>query len=146
MTPLVCHPPFEVDNKKQQLNLVHSVIFLNKSNVFNFKESGRVVFISPTWDVLGPPDVDHQLSVRQVTQRSQGLDVAVWYCWVRHGINLLWLSHQQVRDNFVICKAAKGNWHEHQTRRKTRDREMVNTLPVWATSCTTSLVLTCEWS
>lgn len=63
----------------------------------------------PTWDMLCPADVDHQLSVRQVTQRSQGLDVAVWYCWVGHGVNLLWLGHQQVRDDFVICKAAKGN-------------------------------------
>lgn len=63
----------------------------------------------PTWDMFSPADVHHQLSVRQVTQRSQGLDVAVWYCWVWHGINLLWLSNQQVRDDFVICKAAKGN-------------------------------------
>lgn len=74
----------------------------------------------PTWDMFSPADVHHQLSVCQVTQRSQGLDVAVWYCWVWHGVNLLWLGHQQVRDDFVICKAAKGNWHDHQTRRKTQ--------------------------
>lgn len=59
--------------------------------------------------MFSPADVHHQLSVRQVTQRSQGLDVAVWYRRVWHGINLLWLSDQQVRDDFVICKAAKGN-------------------------------------
>ncbi len=82
--------------------------------------SVKVRAFFPTWDMFGPADVDHQLSVRQVTQRSQGLDVAVWYSWVRHGVNLLWLGHQQVRDDFVICKAAKGNWHDHQTRRKTQ--------------------------
>lgn len=59
--------------------------------------------------MFGPANVDDQLSVRQVTKRSQRLDVAVWYCWVGHGVNLLWLGHQQVRDDFVICKAAKGN-------------------------------------
>lgn len=83
-------------------------------------KSGFSSFFFPTWDMFGPADVDHELSVRQVTQRSQGLDVAVWYCWVRHGVNLLWLGHQQVRYDFVICKAAKGNWHDHQTRRKTQ--------------------------
>lgn len=91
----------------------------------------------PTWDMLGPADVHHQLSVRQVTQRSQGLDVAVWYCWVWHGINLLWLGNQQVRDDFVICKAAKGNWHDHQTRRKTQRQRVGEFLLRMATNCST---------
>lgn len=50
----------------------------------------------PTWDVLGPADIDHQLPVCQVTQRGQSLDVAVGDSRVWHGIDLLRLSHQQV--------------------------------------------------
>lgn len=72
-------------------------------------KSGFNSLFFPTWDVFSPANVHHQLSVRQVTQCSQGLDVAVWYCWVWHGVNLFRLGHQQVRDDFVICKAAKGN-------------------------------------
>lgn len=94
----------------------------------------------PTWDMFSPADVHHQLSVRQVTQRSQGLDVAVWYCRVWHGINLLWLSDQQVRDDFVICKAAKGNWHDHQTRRKTQRQKVGEFLLRMTTKCSTANV------
>lgn len=50
-----------------------------------------------TWDVLGPADDDHQLTVSQVAQRGQSLDVALRHGGVRHGIDLLWLRHQQVR-------------------------------------------------
>lgn len=49
-----------------------------------------------TWDVLGPADIDHQLSVRQVTQRGQSLDVTVGHGRVRHGVDLLRLGDQQV--------------------------------------------------
>ena len=50
-----------------------------------------------TWDVFGPADDDHQLAVSQVAQRGQSLDVALRHGGVRHGIDLLWLRHQQVR-------------------------------------------------
>lgn len=50
-----------------------------------------------TWDVLGPADDDHQLAVSQVAQCGQSLDVALWHGGVRHGVDLLWLCHQQVR-------------------------------------------------
>lgn len=50
-----------------------------------------------TWDVFGPTDDDHQLSVSQVTQRRKSLDVTLWHCGVRHGIDLFWLRYQQVR-------------------------------------------------
>lgn len=96
--------------------------------------------IFPTWDMFSPANVHHQLSVRQVTQRSQGLDVAVWYRRVWHGINLLWLSDQQVRDDFVICKAAKGNWHDHQTRRKTQRQRVGEFLLQMTTKCSTANV------
>ena len=49
-----------------------------------------------TWDMLGPANDDHQLPVSQVTQRGQGLDVTLRHGGVRHGVDLLWLSHQKV--------------------------------------------------
>lgn len=57
--------------------------------------------------MLGPADVDHQLPVSQVAEGGQGLDVAVGDGGVGHGVDLLWLGHQQVGHNLVICKAAK---------------------------------------
>lgn len=56
----------------------------------------RMHFGAPTWDVLGPADIDHQFPVCQVTQRGQSLDVAVRNSRVRHGIDLLRLGNQQV--------------------------------------------------
>ena len=53
--------------------------------------------------MLGPADDDHQLSVCQVTQRGEGLDVALGHGGVGHGVDLLWLGHQQVGHDF-------GDW------------------------------------
>ena len=74
---------------------------------------------SPTWDVLGPAYVDHQLPVGEVTQRGEGFDVAVGYRGVGHGVDLLRLGHQQVGHDLVICKAAKGNWVTRAEKRET---------------------------
>lgn len=64
---------------------------------------GRSPFFS-TWDVFGPANDDHQLTVSEVAQCGQGLDVALRHGGVRHGIDLLWLSHQQVRHYLCDCR------------------------------------------
>lgn len=46
--------------------------------------------------MLRPADDDHQLAVGQVTQCCEGFDVAVGDGGVRHGIDLLRFSHQQM--------------------------------------------------
>lgn len=46
-----------------------------------------------------PADDDHQFTVGQVTQRGQGLDVSVRHGGVRHGVDLLWLHDQQMRND-----------------------------------------------
>lgn len=62
-----------------------------------------------TWNMLSPSNDDHQFSVRQVTKSGKCFDVTVWNSGVRHSIDLLWFSHQQMGDNLVICK--KGPEH-----------------------------------
>lgn len=57
-----------------------------------------------TWNMLSPSDDHHQFSVCQVTKSSKRFDVTVWDSGVRHSIDLLWFSHQQMGDNLVICK------------------------------------------
>lgn len=56
-----------------------------------------------TWDVLGPADDDHELSVRQVTESGQGLDVTLRHARGRHGVELVGLGHQQIGDNLGHC-------------------------------------------
>ena len=53
--------------------------------------------------MLGPADDDHQLAVRQVTQRGESLDVALGHGGVRHGVDLLRLRHQQVGHDLGHC-------------------------------------------
>lgn len=62
------------------------------------------LFRKCTWNMLRPSNDDHQLSVRQVTQCSEGFDVTVRDSRVRHGIDLLRFSHQQMWDDLVICR------------------------------------------
>lgn len=57
-----------------------------------------------TWNMLSPSDDHHQFSVCQVTKSGKCFDVTVWNSGVRHSIDLLWFSHQQMGDNLVICK------------------------------------------
>lgn len=57
-----------------------------------------------TWNMLSPSNDHHQFSVCQVTKSGKCFDVAVWNSGVRHRIDLLWFSHQQMGDNLVICK------------------------------------------
>lgn len=56
-----------------------------------------------TWDVLCPANDHHQFPVCQVTEGCQGFDVTLRHGWIRHGINLLWFSHQQVGDDLSHC-------------------------------------------
>jgi len=63
-----------------------------------------------TWDVFGPADVDHQLSVGQVAQRGQSLDVALGHGGVRHGEDALGLGHQQQGHHFVFDHTANKVW------------------------------------
>ena len=68
-----------------------------------------------TWDVLGPADDDHELSVCQVTESGQGLDVTLRHAGGRHGVQLVRFSHQQVGDNLGHCKDQIGKvkaWKE----------------------------------
>lgn len=58
--------------------------------------------------MFGPADDDHQLAVGQVAQRGQGLDVSVGHGGVRHGIDLLWLHHQQMGND--LC-----HWESERT-------------------------------
>ena len=62
-----------------------------------------------TWDVLGPANDDHELPVCQVTESGQSLDVALRHAGGRHGIQFVWLSHQQVGDDFSHCKDQREN-------------------------------------
>lgn len=57
-----------------------------------------------TWNMLSPSNDHHQFSVCQVTKSGKCFDVTVWNSGVRHRIDLLWFSHQQMGDNLVICK------------------------------------------
>lgn len=57
-----------------------------------------------TWNMLSPSNDHHQFSVCQVTKSGKCFDVTVWNSGVRHSIDLLWFSHQQMGDNLVICK------------------------------------------
>lgn len=61
-----------------------------------------IIRLHSTWDMFGPADIDHQLSVSQVTQCGQSLDVALRYSGVRHGKDTFRLSHQQQRHHFVF--------------------------------------------
>lgn len=63
-----------------------------------------------TWDVFSPADYDHQLAVGQVTERGQSLDVTLRHGGVRHGIDLLWLCHQQVRHYLCDWIEEEGGW------------------------------------
>lgn len=58
--------------------------------------------LNHTWDVFGPANVDHQLSVSEVTQRGQSLDVALGYCGIRHGEDALGLGDQEQRHHLVL--------------------------------------------
>lgn len=70
-----------------------------------------------TWDVLGPADDDHELLVCQVTESGQGLDVALRHAGGRPGIELVWLSHQQVGDDLGHCgdqRREVNGWNEER--------------------------------
>lgn len=73
-------------------------------NVFLFFFKKKFVFREGTWNMLGPSNDHHQLSVGQVAQRGEGFDVAVGDGGVRHGIDLLRFGHQQMGHNLVICR------------------------------------------
>ena len=55
-----------------------------------------------------PADDDNEFAVGQVAQRGQGLDVSVGHGGVRHGIDLLWLHHQQMGNDL-------RHWKEERT-------------------------------
>lgn len=57
-----------------------------------------------TWNMLSPSNDHHEFSVCQVTKSGKCFDVTVWNSGVRHSIDLLWFSHQQMGHNLVICK------------------------------------------
>lgn len=59
-----------------------------------------------------PADDDHQFTVGQVTQRGQGLDVSVRHGGVRHGVDLLWLHDQQMRNDLCHCKEGRTDGKE----------------------------------
>lgn len=50
--------------------------------------------------MFGPADDDHQLAVGQVAQRGQSLDVSIGHGGVGHGVDFLWLHHQQMGNDF----------------------------------------------
>lgn len=71
---------------------------------FSFLFHFFFLFRKCTWNMLRPSNDNHQLSVGQVAQCSEGFDVTVWDGRVRHGIDLLRFSHQQMWDDLVICR------------------------------------------
>ena len=70
--------------------------------------------------MLGPADDDHQLAVSQVAQRGQSLDVALRHGGVGHGIDLLWLCHQQVRH--YLCDWRTERRKERMSKQKKRSK------------------------
>lgn len=72
-----------------------------------------------TWDVLGPANDDHELPVCEVTESGQGLDVTLRHARGRHGVQLVRLRHQQVRDNLGHCNDQRGKisaWERQKGR------------------------------
>lgn len=78
-----------------------------------------------TWDVLGPADDDHELSVRQVTESGQGLDVALRHARGRHGVELVRLGHQQIGDDLGHCKDQRRKVNAWETRKGAEKRKGV---------------------
>lgn len=54
-----------------------------------------------TWDALGPADGDHYLSIKKVAECGHSREVSVRAGWIRHGIQLLRLNHQQMRHQSI---------------------------------------------
>lgn len=78
-----------------------------QKNAFKKTERGSENNLFYTWDVFGPADDDHQLAVSQVAQRGQSLDVTLRHGGVRHGIDLLWLHHQQMGNDLRHWKEGR---------------------------------------
>jgi len=61
-----------------------------------------------TWYVFGPADVQHELSVGEVTQGRQSFDVTVGERRVRHGTHSLGLRPQQEAHHLILPLNAAG--------------------------------------